>query len=64
MANYRLHRLDQQGRLLDNTSIDASTDCEALSMAGGLMRGSMCELWIGSVFVAEIEADGTIKRRR
>ena len=62
LACYCLHRLDQQGRLIDSTPVDASTDSEALSTAAGLLQGSLCELWIGTVFVAEIEADGTVTK--
>ena len=62
MACYRLHRLDQQGRLIDSTAIDANTDSEALSTAAGLLQGSMCELWIGTTFVAEISPDGSVHK--
>ena len=61
MACYCLHRLDQRGRLMDSAPIDASTDSEALSMAANLLEGSLCELWVGTVFVAKIEADGTVR---
>jgi len=62
VANYSLHRLDQQGRLLDSTPFEATTDNEALFTAAAQRQGSLCEVWIGPVFLAQIEADGTVRK--
>ena len=64
LACYCLRRFDQQGRRMESMPIDASTDGEALSKATGLQQGSMCELWVGTYFVAKLEADGTVQKRR
>jgi hypothetical protein len=60
MTVYRMYTLGNNGRLVNEAVINASTDEEALAIAKKRLKDNDLEIWTGTRRVATLKAEPTI----
>lgn len=58
MQDYRVYRLNRDGRIIRGEYVAATDDESAIRMVRDLAPVSDCEIWLGNRKIALVRADG------